>query len=380
MQLPENLHEDLKKRIRNSSLRSLSDEVYPIDFFSNDYLGYAKNSMISEKSVSLMNTFNVKTHGSTGSRLISGNHELFKILENKAKDLLNAEAALFFNSGYDANLGLLSAILKPKDVVFYDELCHASIRDGLQMSNARAYKFKHNDYKDLVAKIELQDQRLRPQNVYIISESVFSMDGDISDIRELVTISKTFNAHLIVDEAHALGVCGKDFKGLSFEYSDSIFARIYTCGKALGSHGGFVLGSKALKGYLINFSRPFIYTTGASPFHVAQVIAALDYFENEDREKQQLQKVISIFNDMVSSHQWQDKISTNASAIQHISCSGNSNAKTLAQSLQQKGLGVKAILSPTVPKGKERIRVCLHGFNTISQMEQLFLQIELAEK
>jgi 8-amino-7-oxononanoate synthase len=371
MLLPENLHEDLKIRIRNNSLRSLSDEVYPIDFFSNDYLGYAKNSIITEKSVSLLNNFKIKTHGSTGSRLISGNHELFKILENKAKDLLNAEAALFFNSGYDANIGLLSAVLKPKDVVFYDELCHASIRDGLQMSNARAYKFKHNDYKDLVQKIELQNQRLRPQNVYIISESVFSMDGDMSDIRELVTISKTFNAYLIVDEAHALGVCGKDFKGLSFEYNEDIFARIYTCGKALGSHGGFVLGSKALKDYLINFSRPFIYTTGASPFHVAQVIAALGYFENEDKEKQELQKIISIFNDLVSSNQLQYKMSTNASAIQHISCSGNSKAKILAESLQQKGLGVKAILSPTVPKGKERIRVCLHSYNTKDQLQNL---------
>jgi 8-amino-7-oxononanoate synthase len=378
MRIPDNLHKDIQNRLKNNSFRALSQDGFNCDFYSNDYLGYSANHDILDNQKTIISKYQIDRLGSTGSRLISGNHILFQVMEDKAKRCLNAEAALFFNSGYDANIGLLSAVLKPKDIIFYDELCHASIRDGLQMSKAKSYKFQHNNYQDLAQKIEIQRKRLQPQTIYIITESVFSMDGDRSDIGKLVEISKGHQTFLIIDEAHALGVCGKDFKGPSFEYAEDVFARIYTCGKALGSHGGFVLGSKGLKDYLVNFSRPFIYTTGASPYHAAQVIAALDYFENEDKEKQELQKIISIFREMVYSNQLQDKVSTNASAIQHISCSGNSETKALAESLQQKGLGVKAILSPTVPEGKERIRVCLHSFNIQEDIEQLFLMLKSA--
>jgi len=376
MTFPSNLSNLLRDRKNKNNFRELKHYNFEVDFLSNDYLGYAQNNSISEKSASLLNAFKVKIHGATGSRLISGNHELFKILENKAKNLLNAEAALFFNSGYDANIGLLSAILKPKDIIFYDELCHASIRDGLQMSKVKAYKFRHNDYEDLVQKIDRQNQRLRPQNVYIITESVFSMNGDKSEIRELVQISKAHNAYLIVDEAHALGVCGKDFKGLSFEYNEDIFARIYTCGKALGSHGGFILGSKALKDYLINFSRPFIYTTGASPYHVAQVLAALEYFENHNRQKVQLQKIIQYFKFQAETLDTDFRISKNNTAIQYIEVKGNKEAKAVAEQLKHRGMGVKAILSPTVPEGQERIRICLHNYNDKRQIRSLLKEIE----
>jgi 8-amino-7-oxononanoate synthase len=371
MKIPESLSNEINNRIDANNLRFLSDEKFDTDFFSNDYLGYSGNKIVHENYLKILKKNNINQLGSTGSRLISGNHQLFEILENKAKAMLTAEAALFFNSGFDANIGLLSAVLKPKDVIFYDELCHASIRDGLQMSLCKAYKFKHNDYKDLASKIKNQQKRLQPQNIYIITESVFSMDGDQSDITQLVDISKQFNAYLIIDEAHALGICGKDFKGLSFEYSKDIFARIYTCGKSLGSHGGFVLGSEDLKKYLINFSKPFIYTTGASPHHVAQVISTLDYFENNDQEKKQLQDVISSFKEIVLTHQLEREITLNDTAIQSINIKGNTNAKIIAEKLRNQSIGVKAILSPTVPKTKERIRICLHNFNTEKEIENL---------
>lgn len=379
MDLPESLSNDIKKRIEADNFRTLADEQFEIDFFSNDYLGYAGNKTLQKNYETLVQKHNINTFGSTGSRLISGNHFLFDLLETKVKNMLSAESALFFNSGYDANIGLLSAVLKPKDIIFYDELCHASIRDGLQMSPAKAYKFKHNDYKDLIHNIERQKKRLKPQNIYIISESVFSMDGDISDIDQLVKISKQQQAYLIIDEAHALGVCGKDFKGLSFKYAEDIFARIYTCGKALGTHGGFVLGSKALKEYLINFSRPFIYTTGASPHHIAQVISALDYFEKQEKEKNQLQEVISIFKNKVSSYQLDKKVTSNDTAIQSIFTQGNSATKIMAEKLKQEGFGVKAILHPTVPIGQERIRICLHNYNTRNDIDSLFKSFESLE-
>jgi 8-amino-7-oxononanoate synthase len=374
--LPKNLFIRLNKRKENNSLRSLPTEEFNIDFFSNDYLGYAKNTDLYENYQQLIKEYHIDSFGSTGSRLISGNHKLFLHLEQRAESIFNAASSLFFNSGYNANMGLLSAILQPKDVIFYDELCHASIRDGLQISTSKSYKFKHNDYKDLISKIENQQNRLNPQNIYIITESVFSMDGDCSDIQQLVDISRKSKAYLIIDEAHALGVSGQDYKGLSYEFSNEIFARIYTCGKSLGSHGGFVLGSKSLKKYLINFSRPFIYTTAASPHHVAQVIAALDYFENQDKEKQDLQHSIACFKKKVKELGLSHLVSSNDTAIQSIKISGNTHAKTLANKLQKEGFGVKAILSPTVPKGKERIRICLHSFNTQKDIENLFLCIK----
>lgn len=375
--LPENLIRQLEVRKQQDNLRGLRNIYYKFDFFSNDYLGYSKSKTVLEYCSSILKSLDINFMGSTGSRLISGNHHLFERLENTTKKNLNSKSALFFNSGYDANIGLLTAVLKPKDLVFFDELCHASIRDGLQMSSCKSYKFKHNDYLDLTNKIEYQKKRLKPQSIYVITESVFSMDGDTSDIAQLVEISKRFKAFLIIDEAHALGVCGTEFKGLSYEHANDIFARIYTCGKSLGTHGGFVLGSEDLKKYLINFSRPFIYTTAASPHQVAQVIAALDYFEENNLEKKQLQDVISCFKKLAVSHQLENEISLNDSAIQSINIEGNTKAKALAESLTNKNIGVKAILSPTVPKGKERIRICLHSYNTEKEIEQLFSSYKL---
>jgi len=376
MDLPLNLKNDLLRRKKAANFRTLSHPTFEADFFSNDYLGYSGNKAISDSAKSFINSQSIEANGSSGSRLISGNHKLFEILELKANRVFNTEAALFFNSGYDANIGLLSATLKPKDIIFYDELCHASIRDGLQMSKAKSFKFQHNNYKDLAKKIELQLKRLNPQNIYIITESVFSMDGDQSDVSRLIEISKNYQAYLIIDEAHALGVCGKDYKGLSYEFSKDIFARIYTCGKALGSHGGFVLGSKALKDYLINFSRPFIYTTGASPFHVAKVIASLDYFESEDKEKEELKAVISLFKKEVISADLSEQISLNDTAIQFIQTRDIVKAKALAKNLNENGFGVKAILYPTVPKGKERIRIILHSYNSKDEIKRLVSSIK----
>ena len=279
MKLPNNLSNRLQERTENDNLRRLQQFDYKIDFLSNDYLGYARNKSIAKESQSILKSSQNQDLGSTGSRLISGNYKLIEDLEHQSAENFNAESAFFFNSGYDANIGLLSAVLQPKDLVIYDELCHASIRDGLQMCKAKTYKFKHNDYEDLKQKITKQQNRLNPQNIYILTESVFSMDGDQSNIKKLVEIANRFKAYFILDEAHAFGVCGQDFRGLSYNYSDQIFARILTCGKSLGLHGAFVLGSSELKSYLVNFCKPFIYTTAASPHQVASVFSALNHFE-----------------------------------------------------------------------------------------------------
>ena len=371
MKFPKKLSQRLQQRKENDNFRQLQQLNYKIDFLSNDYLGYAQNKSIAKESQSILKSSQNQHLGSTGSRLISGNYNLIEELEQKAEQIFNAESALFFNSGYDANIGLLSAVLQPKDLVIYDELCHASIRDGLQMCKAKSYKFKHNNYEDLSQKITNQQNRLNPQNIYIVTESVFSMDGDQSDIKKLLDIAQNFEAYLILDEAHGLGICGQDFKGLSYNYSDQVFARILTCGKSLGSHGAFVLGSSDLKSYLVNFCKPFIYTTAASPHQVASVFSALNHFEMYEDEKLQLQKNIKYFRKQLKALGLESRFIESYSAIQSFKISGNTQAKTMAKQLQGKGFGVKAILHPTVPKGEERIRICLHSFNTEQEISDL---------
>ena len=375
MNLPKNLLQLLEQRRNNDNLRQLQQFDYKTDFLSNDYLGYAQNGSIAEKSQSILKSSQNQHLGSTGSRLISGNYSLIVELEQKAAQIFNAKSALFFNSGYDANIGFLSAVLQPKDLVIYDELCHASIRDGLQMCKAKSYKFKHNNYEDLSQKITNQQNRLNPQNIYIVTESVFSMDGDQSDIKKLLDIAQNFEAYLILDEAHGLGICGQDFKGLSYNYSDQVFARILTCGKSLGSHGAFVLGSSDLKSYLVNFCKPFIYTTAASPHQVASVFSALNHFEMYEDEKLQLQKNIKYFRKQLKAIGLESRFIKSHSAIQSFKILGNTEAKAIAKQLQDDGFGVKAILHPTVPKGQERIRICLHSFNTEQEIFSLLENI-----
>jgi 8-amino-7-oxononanoate synthase len=368
--LPNNLKRDLEKRIEANSLRELSDQTYPIDFYSNDYLGYAQSKAITV-IIGELSKHKTNMHGSTGSRLISGNHMGFQLAEEKASSLFEAESALFYNSGYDANIGLLSAVLKPKDLVFYDELCHASIRDGLQMCNAKTYKFKHCDYEHLEELIKRQRKRLDFDNLYVVTESVFSMDGDITDIEILVELKNKYNLHLIVDEAHAIGVCGSDFKGLTYDFSSEIFARIITCGKSLGSHGAFVFGSTDLKQFLVNFSRPLIYSTGSTPAHLQSVLAALLYFDKEQTSKLQLQEVIGYFRQQLDHLGLKPKFLASDTAIQSYIVADTTKAKALAEELNNRGIGIKAILHPTVPKGKERLRICLHSFNTEEEMDLL---------
>lgn len=378
MPLPKNLLQALEQRKIKGNFRELQQHNFKVDFFSNDYLGYAQNQDIYKQYLSFVKTQKIDKIGSTGSRLLSGNHKVFHKVEDKAKAIFKADAALFFNSGYHANTGLLSAVLKPKDVVFYDELCHASIREGLQMVKAKTYKFKHGDYAHLEHKIKTQSKRLNPQNIFIVTESVFSMDGDTSDMSSLVEISEKYNAHLIIDEAHAVGVCGDDFKGLTVNYSNKLFARILTCGKALGTHGAFVLGSKDLKSYLVNFCKPFIYTTAAAPHQLAAVWASLNYFETEHAEKTKLQTVISYFNEELKKQNLTSHCIPSQTAIQSVLVSGNAKAKRLADNLQQQGFGIKAILSPTVPKGKERLRICLHSYNTKAEIINVIQSLKQA--
>jgi len=369
MKLPENLIKKLEERKQNNSLRQLPSFNNLVDFSSNDYIGFSKSETIFKSAHHYLIENEMIQNGATGSRLISGNHFLYQIAENFIGEFHEAESALIFNSGYDANVGFFSAVPQRNDVILYDELCHASIRDGIVMSNAKSYKFSHNDFEDLEHLI----QKFPQTNIYIITETVFSMDGDSPNLEELVQLSEKHNCHLVVDEAHTLGVFGENGEGLTqyLKLQDRIFARIMTFGKGLGCHGAVVLGSTELKEYLVNFARSFIYTTGLSPHSVATILISYQHLEIEKENIEKLRQNIVFFNQQKNLLGLKPMFVRSKSAIQSAIVPGNEKVKQLAQQLQDKGFDVKAILSPTVPEGQERLRFCIHSYNSEEEINQV---------
>ncbi len=360
-----------QQRIAMDALRSLDTESNLVDFSSNDYLGLSKSIEIFDTAHQYLSAANLKQNGATGSRLLSGNHRLYDEVEAMLCKFHKSEAALVFNSGYDANIGFFSSVPLRGDIILYDELIHASIRDGITMSHAKAYKFKHNNFVELEQKLVSLRTKSSDQefSIYVVTESVFSMDGDTPNLRLLTEICEKYHTYVVVDEAHAVGVFGKKGCGevQRLQLQDKVFARIITFGKALGCHGSAILGSNELKQFLINFARSFIYTTGLPPHALATIKAAYNYLViSNESEKSKLQENILHFKSEIEKFNL-DFIESN-SAIHCCVISGNEKVKLIAQKLQENGYAVKAILSPTVPEGQERLRFCLHAYNSAEEI------------
>ncbi len=356
----------LEEREKKGLIRSLSQPGSGVDFVSNDYLGFSRLGLINNEFSERFSDYNFRS-GSGGSRLISGHSALKEDAEKLIANYHRAEAALLFNSGYDANLGLLSAIGNKNTLFLYDELAHASIHDGMRLSFAKSYKFKHNNLESLEKLIERHTGNF--ESVYIVVESVYSMDGDEAPLTEIVQlVQKHKNVFLIVDEAHAIGVFGEKGRGLCTEkgVEQNCFARIYTYGKAMGCHGAAVAGSKYLKDYLINFARSFIYTTALPDYSIAHIICAYYLLQNSPQQKHLSD---NINNFLSSSQLLTDKIKSR-SAIQCIVC-GMEKAVYLENRLKQHNFLVKAVKSPTVKEGTERLRICLHAFNSKEEINAL---------
>lgn len=372
MDLPKKLQEKLQKRIENHSLRQLSQRNDLVDFSSNDYLGLSADVNVFERSHEFLLEFEIQQNGATGSRLISGNHNLYEQVEDFLCEFHSSESALIFNSGYDANLGFFSSVPQRGDVILYDELCHASIRDGITMSNAKAYKFKHNNIEDLDE--VLNRVHHDKAEIYVVTESVFSMDGDSPDLKKMSEVIQKFNAHFIVDEAHSVGVFGTNGIGLAQEQELNLFARIITFGKALGCHGAAILGSNELKNYLINFARSFIYTTGLPPHSLATVL--LSYQEMiHSRKQEALLTNIEFFKQELQRLDLKEFFIESNSAIHCCVISGNEKVKAIANDLQEEGFDIKPILSPTVPENQERIRICLHSYNSYQEITDVLTML-----
>ena len=381
MKLPKNLTAKLETRKQNNALRKLAIPSDLIDFASNDYIGFSKNKAIFEETHQYLIDNTITQNGATGSRLLSGNHKVYQDAENYIAQFHQTDSALIFNSGYDANVGFFSSVPQKGDLILYDELCHASIRDGILLSNAKAYKFQHNDFEDLERLIQHSKpntQHPRPNTqdptpIYIVTESVFSMDGDTPNLEELAQLSEKYKCHLVIDEAHSLGVFGDKGEGLvqQLGLQDQVFARIMTFGKGLGCHGAAIVGSQELKDYLINFARSFIYTTGLSPHSVATILVGHQHLETEKKTINKLLENIIHFNQEKNMLGLKPMFVRSKSAIQSAIIPGNQNVKSIANQIQEKGFDVKAILSPTVPEGQERLRFCLHSYNTKEEISEV---------
>ncbi|MCF8319789.1 MAG: pyridoxal phosphate-dependent aminotransferase family protein [Flavobacterium sp.] len=374
MKFPKKLAFKIESREQNNSLRKLAFSNHLIDFASNDYIGFAKSETIFNETHSYLINKNIIQNGATGSRLLSGNHAVYEGAENYISKFHQSESALLFNSGYDANVGFFSAVPQRNDVILFDELAHASIRDGIQLSNAKSYKFQHNDFEDLERIIlKLSTSNQQPATIFVVTESVFSMDGDTPNLEELVTLSNKYNCYLVVDEAHALGVFGDHGEGLvqMLGLQDEVFARIMTFGKGLGCHGAAILGSQKLIDYLVNFARSFIYTTGLSPHSIATILIAYQHLKNEKVAVQKLRENIIHFNQEKKQLGLNPLFVRSKSAIQSAIIPGNQKVKNSASLLQEKGFDVKAILSPTVPEGQERLRFCLHSYNSKEEISEV---------
>lgn len=359
--LDDHLQKKLDKRKAEGLYRELVCPAGSIDFSSNDYLGFSQlpELIIPENFTSALKA------GATGSRLISGNSPVAEDTEQMIAAFHHAEAALIFNSGYHANIGLFSCIASKDDTVISDEFIHASIIDGIRLSHARRFKFRHNSTVDLEKKLQLAGG-----NIFVVVESIYSMDGDEAPLTEVAALCEKYNAFLIVDEAHATGLYGTNGEGLVCQYNleEKVYARIITFSKAIGLHGAAVTGSNVLRNFLINHARSFIYTTALPPHCYLQIQQAYKLLPFANREG--LFQLINHFR-KASSNFKNISFSISHSPIQGIVVGDNFKARSLANHLYSKGVFAKAILSPTVPAGTERLRICLHVFNTTEQIDKL---------
>lgn len=354
------LKRKLSQRRDSAALRELGRRKGAIDFCSNDYLGIVTNRLIKISHDEEQEKF----YGSTGSRLISGNYPFIEEVEEKLARFHHAEAALLFNSGYDANLGLLGSVPQRHDTILYDELSHASIRDGIRLSHAFSFSFTHNDVEDLERRLQVATG-----NIFVVTESIFSMDGDVAPLQQIIELCEFYGASLILDEAHATGVVGELGEGVAqaLKLHDKCFARIYTFGKALGCHGALICGSAMLKQYLINFCRPFIYSTGMPASAVKAIESAYNIFPLMTAERERLKSLVTFFRDRSEGL----RLCRSVTPIQGVIIPGNEQVKEAALRLQEKTFDVRPILYPTVPKGMERLRIVLHSYNTEEQVDRL---------
>ncbi|KAJ5560213.1 hypothetical protein N7513_002612 [Penicillium frequentans] len=392
--LVDSFKDALSRREAKSARRRLT--ILPqtaVDFSSNDFLSLSTAPAYRNRYLAhVNNTPEFFPFASGGSRLLDGNSAYAEELERFVADFHEAPEALLFNSGYDANIGILSSIPQPGDLILYDELIHASSHEGMRLSRAgRREMFLHSCpvslREVLKAQIE-QDSKVKDgsRNVFVVVESIYSMDGDVAPIKEFLDVVDELlplgNGYFIVDEAHATGVCGPKGAGVvqALGVQDRIFIRVHTFGKALASHGAMVLCGPETRDYLINYARSLIYTTALGFPFLASIRTAYELLSSGETESLQdrVQKLIGHLHKSLASLQIRQSVMFE---VDHFPTSPIFSLRTcqpreLASFCQKAGFIVRAIMPPTIPDGKERVRVCLHAGNTEEEVEGLVETIQ----
>ncbi len=348
-------------RASRDLLRELRIEERMIDFASNDYLGLARNARFQQSLLEIAIQSPALMTGSASSRLITGNSSIKEDVEGFLAKRYDVESALLFPSGYIANLSLLSALPQRGDTVIVDESIHRSVHDACSLNQANKWKFRHQDLNHLEALLK----RAKGQ-CWVVVESVYSMDGDIAALRELAQLANLYGAHLIVDEAHAVGVFGD---GLipTYGLQSQVFACVVTYGKAMGLHGAAVLGSEALKSYLINFASPFIYSTAMPDLMALSIQAGYQFLDQNAHLAVELQDRITFYETEMLAEVSKSLLTP----IQPVIIPDINKLRSITKELKAQGSHVYAVLPPTVPEGTGRLRISIHQYNSEEEIKQL---------
>ncbi|WP_206603114.1 8-amino-7-oxononanoate synthase [Leptolyngbya ohadii] len=371
----------LAERVEQQRFRSLQS-VVPIDgvwvwkqgrkllnFSANDYLGLSKHPVLIEAAQTYTHRYGT---GATASRLVAGNYDIHHQLEEKLAAACGRESALLFSSGFQANMTILGALLNPQSCVFCDRLIHSSLIQGIRASGARFYRYAHSDLDQLERLLKKASSQSFDR-LMIVTETVFSMDGDRSDVDALIRLANRYGAILYLDDAHAIGVLGKRGMGLA-AFQPDVDLVVGTFGKAFGAFGAFVACSRKLRDYLINCCPGFIYTTALPPAVIGAIDAALDLIPNLDTERQHLTKQSQNLRDRLQAMGY----STLNSDTQIVPIVVGESARTLelSQALEAKDILAVAIRPPTVPEGSARIRLALSSQHQEEHLERLFEALE----
>jgi 8-amino-7-oxononanoate synthase len=359
------LAEDLLRLQSEARLRSLKS-ASGIDFTSNDYLGFRNHPVLRAAAVeALENGLDI---GAGGSRLLRGNHPAHESLEATAVKFFGSEAALFFASGYQANLAIMAALPARQDVILFDALIHASLRDGIQSNPAKHMRMPHNDVnalEDMLRKFSSTNHIC-----WVVVESVYSMDGDIAPLPELAKLCAQYNAYLVVDEAHGTGVFGLRGAGLTENISYERLITLHTCGKALGCAGGLVTASKIIIDTLINRARPFIYSTAPMPLQAVLAEKALELCAAEQATRDKLQNLCAFARKTLALH--------SPSPIMPVIMGADQAALDAAAALQAEGFDVRAIRPPTVPENTARLRITINATHSENDITRLAAALQRA--
>jgi 8-amino-7-oxononanoate synthase len=350
----EDLETDLRELARRGRLRSLHERS-GIDFTSNDYLGLAVSDELGRAAADAV--ARGVPAGSGGSRLLRGNHPEHEALESEAAAYFGADTALYFGGGYIANFAIFSTLPQHGDVVIHDELIHASVHEGLRRGRADFVSVPHNNVDAFDAAIVRWRAGGGKGRPWLSVESLYSMDGDSPDLAELFAVADRHEAMVVIDEAHATGVLGPQGRGLAapFEGRDNVIT-LHTCGKALGTVGGFVLAPRIIRDFLVNRSRPFIFATAPSPLIAAVTRVALELSRTNPERRDRLARLVQFAGGELRRR---CNIAASGSHVLPIIVGADQAAVALAASLQRRGFDVRAIRPPTVAEGTARLRIAL---------------------